>query len=162
MITVSCGEEVVLVVDGVPDEATTPTPSSDTGSTDVDPLAVLPTVSGPSDPYARVAETFPRLTDDQVERVAAFGKIEDLPAGTTLFEIDDRGVDFFLVLNGFIEIYESGPDGPHVMTVHAEHQFTGELDLFNDRAILVGGRMGVDGRVARLDRALTVAAGRRW
>ena len=39
------------------------------------------------------------------------------------------------------------------MTVHAEHQFTGELDLFHDRAILVGGRMAVDGRVARLGRA---------
>jgi thioredoxin reductase (NADPH) len=34
------------------------------------------------------------------------------------------------------------------MTIHGEHGFTGELDLFNDRAILVGGRMGVDGRVA--------------
>ena len=119
----------------------------------MDPLAVLPTASSPSDPYARVTETFPRLTDDQVARVAAFGTVEDLPAGTTLFEIDDRGVDFYLVLQGFIEIYDPGPDGPHVMTVHAEHQFTGELDLFNNRAIIVGGRMGVDGRVARLDRA---------
>ncbi len=39
------------------------------------------------------------------------------------------------------------------MTVHAEHQFTGELDLFTDRTILVGGRTGVGTRVARLDRA---------
>ena len=38
------------------------------------------------------------------------------------------------------------------MTVHAMHQFTGELDLFTDRAILVGGRMGADGRVTRLSR----------
>ncbi len=105
----------------------------------------------PADPYAREAETFPRLTDEQVRRVAAFGVVEDLPRGTVLFERDDRGVDFFLVLEGHIEIYEEGPDGrPQVMTVHARHQFTGELDLFNDRAILVGGRMGVDGRVARL------------
>ena len=141
------------MVAGGPDDATSPPTPQPAGSADVDPLTVLPTASGPSDPYARVAETFPRLTEDQVERVAAFGTIEELPAGTTLFEIDDRGVDFFLVLGGFIEIYEPGPDGPHVMTVHAEHQFTGELDLFNDRAILVGGRMGVDGRVARLDRA---------
>jgi CRP-like cAMP-binding protein len=141
------------VVAGVPDDAMSPPTPEPAGSADVDPLTVLPTASGPSDPYARVAETFPRLTEDQVKRVAAFGTIEELPAGTTLFEIDDRGVDFFLVLGGFIEIYEPGPDGPHVMTVHAEHQFTGELDLFNDRAILVGGRMGVDGRVARLDRA---------
>ncbi len=116
--------------------------------------AVLPVASGPSDPYARVAETFPRLSGEQVARVTSFGAVEDLPAGTVLFEINDRGVDFFLVLEGFIEIYDIGPDGePHVMTIHADDQFTGELDLFNDRAILVGGRMGVDGRVARLDRA---------
>ena len=60
--------------------------------------------------------------------------------------------EYCLVLNGFIEIYESGPEGPHVMTVHGEHQFTGELDLFNDRDILVSGRMGADGTVARMSR----------
>jgi thioredoxin reductase (NADPH) len=115
---------------------------------------VDPTGLAPSDPYARGAETFPRLTDEQVAHVAAFGTVEDLPAGTVLFERNDRAVDFFLVLEGFIEIYETGPDGRDVvMTVHAEQQFTGELDLFNERAILVGGRMGVDGRVARLTRA---------
>ena len=32
---------------------------------EVDPLAVLPVAHGPSDPYARTEETFPRLTDDQ-------------------------------------------------------------------------------------------------
>lgn len=58
----------------------------------------------PSDPYARAAETFPRLTDEQVNRVAAFGTVQALPKGTVLFERDDRGVDFFLVLAGFIEI----------------------------------------------------------
>jgi thioredoxin reductase (NADPH) len=117
------------------------------------PVATPPELD-PSDPYARAAETFPRLTDEQVARVAAFGTEEALPAGTVLFERDDRSVDFFLVLEGHIEIYETGPDGePQVMTIHAEHQFTGEIDLFNDRAILVGGRMGVDGRVVRLGRA---------
>ncbi len=40
-----------------------------------DPAGVLPLVSGPTDPYARTAQTFPRLTDDQVERVAAFGAV---------------------------------------------------------------------------------------
>jgi thioredoxin reductase (NADPH) len=106
----------------------------------------------PSDPYAREAETFPRLTEDQVRRVTAFGEVERLPADTILFQPGDRRVDFFLVLDGHIEIYEPRGGTEHVMTVHALHQFTGELDLFNDRAILVGGRMGVDGQVARLSR----------
>ena len=122
--------------------------------TTVDPLAVLPAALSPSDPYARTDDTFPTLSEEQVARVSEFGRVEELAAGTVLFEVDDRGVDFFLVLQGFIEIYETGSsDGaPQVMTVHAAHQFTGELDLFTDRAILVGGRMGADGRVARLSR----------
>jgi thioredoxin reductase (NADPH) len=73
----------------------------------VDPLAVLPAALSPSDPYARTEDTFPTLSDEQVARVAEFGRVEELAAGTVLFEVDDRGVDFFLVLQGFIEIYET-------------------------------------------------------
>jgi thioredoxin reductase (NADPH) len=117
-------------------------------------LAVPPAAAAnPSDPYERQAQTFPRLSEEQVARAVAFGCVEDLPKGTVLFSRGDRTVDFFLVLEGHIEIYDDGPDGaPNVFTVHAEHQFTGELDLFNDRDILVGGRMGADGRVARMSR----------
>ncbi len=106
----------------------------------------------PADPYARREQTFPTLTPDQVRRAAAFGTVEDLPRGTILFERGDRTVDFFIVLASAIEIYEHTPDGLNVFTVHGERQFTGELDLFNDREILVGGRMAGDGRVARLNR----------
>ncbi|GAA0576152.1 FAD-dependent oxidoreductase [Craurococcus roseus] len=110
--------------------------------------------ANPSDPYERQAQTFPRLTDEQVARAKAFGRIQDLPKGRVLFSRGDRTVDFFLVLEGNIEIYDDGPDGqPNVFTVHGKHQFTGELDLFNDRDILVGGRMGGNGRVARMNRA---------
>ncbi|MFB6566464.1 FAD-dependent oxidoreductase [Streptomyces noursei] len=45
------------------------------------------------------------------------------------------------------------PDGAcQVITVHGPHQFTGELDLFNDRKSLVNGRMAEDGQVVRLNR----------
>ena len=37
--------------------------------------------------------------------------------------------------------------------MYGQQQFTGELNLFNDRAILLGARMGGDGRVARLSGA---------
>ncbi len=36
------------------------------------------------------------------------------------------------------------------MYAHRENQFTGELTIFNDRAVIVGARMGADGTVARL------------
>jgi thioredoxin reductase (NADPH) len=116
-------------------------------------IAAPAAASNPSDPYERQAQTFPRLSDEQVARAKAFGCVEDLPKGTVLFSRGDRTVDFFLVLEGDIEIYDTGPDGaPNVITVHGPSQFTGELDLFNDRDILVSGRMGTDGRVARMSR----------
>jgi thioredoxin reductase (NADPH) len=106
----------------------------------------------PTDPYVRTAQTFPILTEEQIQRARLLGQEEFLPKGTILFERGQRSVDFFIVLKGNIEIYEHRHDGLNVFTVHREHQFTGELDLFNNRQILVGGRMGEDGRVLRFDR----------
>lgn len=78
--------------------------------------------------------------------------VEDLAPGTVLFERGDRAVGFYVVLRGRMETYEPGPDGtPHVIMVHGERQFTGELRLFNGRPSLVGGRIGDEGgQVARL------------
>lgn len=106
----------------------------------------------PTDPYVRTAQTFPVLTDEQIQRAKLLSQEEFLPKGTILFERGERGVDFFIVLKGNIEIYEHRHDGLNVFTVHREHQFTGELDLFNNRQILVGGRMGEDGCVLRFNR----------
>jgi len=106
-----------------------------------------------ADPYAREAQTFPVLTPEQAERVAGYGRRETLPRGTLVFERGQRGVDFFLVLTGSIEIFDTDPDGrENVFTVHGDRQFTGELDLFNERRILVSGRTGVDSDVVRVPR----------
>ncbi|MGW1195278.1 FAD-dependent oxidoreductase [Streptomyces sp. NPDC002536] len=106
-----------------------------------------------TDPYQRIAQTFPRLTDEQVARTRCFGQVEDLRAGAPLFRRGDLSADFFLVLEGSIEVYHRALDGTcQVITVHDPYQFTGELDLFNDRKTLVNGRMGEDGRVVRLHR----------
>lgn len=95
---------------------------------------------------------FPILQPEQIERVKQFGRIEQLQKGAVLFERGDRTVDFFVILAGNIEIYEHSRGGTRVITTHRQNQFTGELDLFNDREILVGGRMGEDGIVVRMNR----------
>lgn len=106
----------------------------------------------PSDPYVRQEQTFPTLTDEQIARAKDFGKTESLKKGEVLFERGDNTVDFFIVLEGSVEIYEHTRTGKKVFTTHGKHQFTGELDLFNTRQILVGGRMGEDGTVIRICR----------
>lgn len=108
----------------------------------------------PTDPYAREAQTFPRLSDEQARRVGIYGGEEELAGGVLLFERGQRSVDFFLVLQGAIEIFDSDRDGhANVFTVHAVRQFTGEMDLFNDRQILVSGRTMGRTRVVRIRRA---------
>ena len=109
--------------------------------------------SDPTDPYIREAQTFPRLSPELAGRITHYGQEEKLPKGTLVFERGQRSVDFFLVLEGSIEIFDSDPQGqPNVFTIHSERQFTGELDLFNDRQILVSGRTGADSRVGRVKR----------
>ena len=108
----------------------------------------------PTDPYARQAQTFPRLSEEMAARLAAYGVEEGLPKGTLLFARGQRSVDFFLVLDGSIEIFDLDHAGhPNVFTVHTARQFTGELDQFNDRQILVSARTGTDSRVVRIKRA---------
>jgi thioredoxin reductase (NADPH) len=116
-------------------------------------LATATLEADPTDPYAREPQTFPRLSEEMAARVADYGNEESLAAGTLVFERGERSVDFFFILEGRIEIFDLDEQGkPTVFTVHGEHQFTGELDLFNDREILVSGRTGGDSRVVRVKR----------
>jgi thioredoxin reductase (NADPH) len=107
----------------------------------------------PTDPYNRAAQTFPELSAEMAARVSAFGTEEELPKGTYVFRRGERGVDFFLVLDGSIEIIDFDTCAePTVITSHGPRQFTGELDLFNNRQILVSGCTGADSRVVRIKR----------
>ena len=106
-----------------------------------------------SDPYQREKQTFPKLSDEEIERISAYGETRDYEDGATLFERGDRGADFFLVLDGAVEITDVDADGePVVITTHGPSQFTGELDLFNQRTILVGGHAKGQSKLVRLNR----------
>lgn len=127
---------------------------SDAATALIAPVELSEPEVDPTDPYVREAQTFPRLSADAVKRVANYGVEQGLRKGTLLFERGQRSVDFFLVLDGNIEIFDLDERGQSkVFTVHGERQFTGELDLFNDRQILVSGRTGTNSRVVRVKRA---------
>ena len=107
----------------------------------------------PSDPYARAEQTFPSLSEEMATRIAAYGKEDRLTKGQVVFQRGERGVDFFFVLEGAIEIYETDlHDQPRIVRVHGVGEFTGELHLFNDRQTLVSARAGMNSRVVRVKR----------
>ena len=104
-------------------------------------------------PEGQERHAFPVLTDDQVARCKRFGEVERLDAGARLFERGQSSVDFFIPLCTEVEIYDTDCDGEaRVFTTHGRRQFTGELDLFNDRKILVSGRTTDAGEVLRVPR----------
>ncbi|MBI1179012.1 MAG: cyclic nucleotide-binding domain-containing protein [Alphaproteobacteria bacterium] len=106
------------------------------------------------DLQSREYQMFPHLSEEMAGRIAAYGDVEDVPAGTVVFRRGQRSVDFFLVLDGSLEIFDMDEYArENVFTVHGPRQFTGEVDLFNDHEILVSARTAVPTRLARLDRA---------
>jgi thioredoxin reductase (NADPH) len=114
---------------------------------DVEPL-------DPADPWARQEQTFPKLNDEMISAVRAFGQEEAPAPGTPLFERGQRSADFFLVLQGNIEIFELDLAGvPHLLRLIEPGQFTGELYLLNEREALVTARAGIATRMVRVHRA---------
>lgn len=98
-------------------------------------------------------EAFPRLTSDMVERIIPFGRKDRFDGGTYLYEVGDREVDFFVILNGSVDVFESDGQGGHALiATHRENQFTGELHHLSGRAVLVCGRATVSTSVIRLSR----------
>jgi thioredoxin reductase (NADPH) len=108
----------------------------------------------PDDPYAREAQTFPKLSEEMQLRVAAYGTEERIAEGEILFARGERGLDFFLVREGRIEISDTSADNTKtVVRIHEPGEFTGELDLFNERANLMTARALDEGSVVRVTRA---------
>ncbi|EMD83709.1 FAD-dependent oxidoreductase [Pacificimonas flava] len=107
----------------------------------------------PDDPYVRQAQTYPTLASDKVARLCRFGDRRTCRAGDMLFRRGDRGASFFLILSGGCETFDETDRGEaRRLTLHGAGQFTGELDLFNDRKTLVSARMVEDGEVLAVPR----------
>lgn len=104
-------------------------------------------------PHAREAQIFPRLDDDTIGRMLPYGIIEEPAAGTILFARGDRTADFFVVLRGAVELIDTEDSDTHAFRRYDAGQFSGELHLFNDRALLITGRAADATRLLRIDRA---------
>lgn len=104
-----------------------------------------------SAPHAREAQIFPRLDWETIGRLLPYGTVERPEEGSFLFRRGDREADFFVVMEGAVELLERDDvDDAPVIRIYDAGQFTGELHLFNDRDLLITGRAGVRTRVLRI------------
>jgi thioredoxin reductase (NADPH) len=72
---------------------------------------------------------FPRLSDEQVEQLARYGKRRPTSPGDVLFRESDRRYDFFVVLEGLVETLEVVAGEERTIAVHGRHRFLGDLNV---------------------------------
>jgi thioredoxin reductase (NADPH) len=100
----------------------------------------------------RAEQMFPKLTPEQIERVANIGHRRKVRAGELLFDVGDQNTRFFVVLSGTIDIMRPLGEGEEPVTVHNAGQFTGEINMLSARRSLVRARTASDGEVICVDR----------
>jgi thioredoxin reductase (NADPH) len=103
----------------------------------------------------RRAQMYPVLSDAQIDELRSHGTEHDVLQGQLLWDVGDRGVAFYVVLEGELEILRRGAFGDDtVLVVHGRGCYSGETALLSGRAAMVAGRAGQDLR------ALTIPAER--
>jgi thioredoxin reductase (NADPH) len=101
---------------------------------------------------SRVEHIFPKLTPEQISRVAAQGQTRAMQPGEVLVEQGDSTVPFFVVVSGEIEIVRPSGAAETLITIHGPGEFTGEVNMLSGRRTLVRMRATKPGKVIELDR----------
>jgi thioredoxin reductase (NADPH) len=108
---------------------------------------------------------FPRLSDEEIRRLAARGERRRTQPGEVLFREGDEHYDFFVVLEGKVAVVQGDGDGDEqVIAVHGPRRFLGELSLLTGQAAFFTAVVREAGEVlvvpvARLRRLVALDAG---
>ena len=102
----------------------------------------MSTLSWPA-PSALDARTqsFPTLTQAQIDRLRPFGKVRRVQPGEILFRPDDTQIPFFVMLSGRMEIVQPDFAGERAVAAHGPGEFTGEITMISGQRSLVLGRV---------------------
>jgi thioredoxin reductase (NADPH) len=87
----------------------------------------------------------------ELTALAEFGTERAIEVGDVLFSAGDATYDFFVILEGEVEIVRTDREGEEVLAVHTPGRFLGELNL------LTGQRVFLTARVTRPGRVLEIA-----
>jgi thioredoxin reductase (NADPH) len=98
----------------------------------------------PDDP---AAATF---TDAELDTLRPLGVERAVRTGDVLFSADDDAYDFFVVMEGTVDILRQGLDGDVVIVTHGRGRFLGELNLLTGQRPYLTGRVAEDGRVLEI------------
>jgi len=108
-------------------------------------------MSAPPSALDARTQTFPTLTDAQIDRIRLLGRVRRVDRGDVLFKPADTDVPFFVLLTGALEIVQ--PDivgGERTIVTHGPKHFTGEMTMISGQRCLVLGRVTEPGEFLEL------------
>src|SRR5215204_89522 len=100
---------------------------------------------------SRIEKVFPKLTPEQISRIAAHGHMRSVQPGEVLIEQGDTSVPFFVVITGEVEIVRPFGAYETLVTVHGYGEFTGEVNMLSGRRSFFRARATKAGKVIELD-----------
>jgi thioredoxin reductase (NADPH) len=80
---------------------------------------------------------FPKLSESEVETLAAMAKVCSFADGENIFRAGQRGLHFYLVESGEIAIVDETGAESRTIVVHGPREFTGDVSLLTDRPAVV-------------------------
>jgi thioredoxin reductase (NADPH) len=101
---------------------------------------------------SRQDQVFPKLTPDQVARIAAHGRTRSVAVGEVLVEEGQPVNSFFVVTAGQLDVVRLSGDEEQLVAMHQVGQFSGEINLLAGRRSLATIRAAEPGQVIELDR----------
>ncbi len=99
---------------------------------------------------SRIEKIFPKLTPEQIRRIAAYGRMRSVQPGEVLIEQGDTSVPFFVVITGEVEIVRPFDAHETLVTVHGYSEFTGEVNMLSGRRSFFRARVTKPGEVIEL------------
>src|SRR5947207_10629103 len=97
-------------------------------------------------------EMFPVLTTQQQARVLTHGRLRTVTTGEVVIEPDTQGINFFVVVQGKLEVLRRNENREQVYAVCGPGMFTGELNMLSGRRSLVRIRASEPGELIEIER----------
>jgi thioredoxin reductase (NADPH) len=94
----------------------------------------------------------PKLRDDQIEILRRYGKTRKTEVGQVLFRAGDTTNDFFVVLEGEVEVIDDFAGEARTIALFHAGRFLGELNMLTGQAMYLTGVVREDGEVLAIPR----------
>jgi thioredoxin reductase (NADPH) len=93
---------------------------------------------------------FPRLNEEQLERLRGWGIVRQVEPGEVLFAAGDPGCDFFIIQSGTVVIVQGAGRENRIVAIHGERRFLGELSVLTGQRLYLSGIVRDAGEVIQV------------